>query len=155
MSHQFGGYRFVERQTCAPWVWLIMAIIICSLVWAALSGSRGGGQGVLALPAVLLALIVNLLLMRTQVDDRQITVKFGWLFTMYARHIRLTQIESAESVTYSPLGEYGGWGIRGLGKKRALNMRGNRGVQLVLSSGERLLIGSQEPNELAEAIQAA
>ncbi len=36
---------------------------------------------------------------------------------------------------------------------KAYNVSGNRGVQLKLSSGKGLLIGSQRPEELAQAIQ--
>ena len=36
---------------------------------------------------------------------------------------------------------------------KAYNVSGNRGVQLKLSTGNGLLIGSQRPEELAQAIQ--
>jgi hypothetical protein len=57
--------------------------------------------------------------------------------------------------TYSPIWEYGGWGIRGsFGKGKAYNVSGNKGVQLVFKSGKRLLIGSQRAEELEEAIRS-
>lgn len=51
---------------------------------------------------------------------------------------------------YSPILEYGGWGIRyGLfGKGNAYNMSGNTGLQLVFNNGKKLLIGTQKQNEL-------
>ena len=53
---------------------------------------------------------------------------------------------------YKPIREYGGWGIRyGRGGK-AYNVSGNKAVQLVLKNGKRLLIGSQRPDKLVEAI---
>jgi hypothetical protein len=62
-------------------------------------------------------------------------------------------IVGCEVRTYRPLREYGGWGVKyGRGGK-AYNVSGNRGVQLKLSSGKGLLIGSQRPEELAQAIQ--
>lgn len=56
--------------------------------------------------------------------------------------------------TYRPIIEYGGWGIRySLGfKSKVYNMSGNRGVQLILKNGKKLLIGSQRADELADAI---
>ena len=57
-------------------------------------------------------------------------------------------------MTYSPLVEYGGWGIRGWGKNVALNARGNRGVRLMLMDGRRVLVGSQRAEELAAALGA-
>jgi hypothetical protein len=57
--------------------------------------------------------------------------------------------------TYRPIRDYGGWGIRyGRGGK-AYNVSGNRGVMLELSDGQKLLIGSQRPEELANAINLA
>ncbi len=51
------------------------------------------------------------------------------------------------------LREYGGWGVKYGRAGKAYNVSGNRSVQLKLSSGKGLLIGSQRPEELAQAIQ--
>lgn len=67
---------------------------------------------------------------------------------------RFEDIVSCEVRTYRPIRDYGGWGVRyGRGGK-AFNVSGNRGVQVKLSSGKGLLIGSQHPKELAQAIQS-
>jgi hypothetical protein len=69
--------------------------------------------------------------------------------------IPLARIKTAEARTYRPLLEYGGWGIRyGLGGK-AYNVGGNRGVQLKLENGKRILFGSHEADALAAAIKGA
>ncbi len=57
--------------------------------------------------------------------------------------------------TYSPLRDYGGWGIRWGQGGKAYNVSGNRGVMLELSRGRKLLIGSQKPEQMAEAIALA
>ena len=55
---------------------------------------------------------------------------------------------------YSPLREYGGWGIKcGKGGK-AYNVSGDRGLQLVFNNGKRLLIGSQKADELEQAMRS-
>ena len=56
--------------------------------------------------------------------------------------------------TYRPIREYGGYGIRYSSKGKAYNVSGDRGVQIELLNGERLLIGSQRADELWRAIQA-
>ena len=57
--------------------------------------------------------------------------------------------------TYSPIKDYGGWGIRyGRGGK-AYNVSGNRGVMLEFLDGKKLLIGSRRPEALAEAMGLA
>lgn len=56
--------------------------------------------------------------------------------------------------TYSPISEYGGWGIRcGLfGHGKAYNVSGNRGLQIIFTNKKRLLIGSEKPEQLKSAI---
>jgi hypothetical protein len=72
------------------------------------------------------------------------------------RAIRLRDIASAEAVTYHPLADYGGWGVRWAGSRgMAYNVSGNRGVQLVLADGRRILVGSQRAEELAMALRLA
>jgi hypothetical protein len=79
---------------------------------------------------------------------------------LYVRFFPLTQqkipfedIGRCEVRTYNPIREFGGWGIRyGKGGK-AYNVSGNRGVQLELSNGKRLLIGSEQPEELARVLE--
>ncbi|MES2087546.1 MAG: DUF6141 family protein [Patescibacteria group bacterium] len=54
---------------------------------------------------------------------------------------------------YKPVREYGGWGLRGLGKKRALSVSGDQGLQLEFVSGNTLLIGTAKPAELTEVLK--
>ena len=71
------------------------------------------------------------------------------------RVIPIDNIARFKARIYSPIGEYGGWGLRGLGKNRAYNISGNRGVELVLKDGRIIMIGSQRAEELAQAINNA
>ena len=51
------------------------------------------------------------------------------------------------------IAEYGGWGVRMRRGGMAYNVSGDRGVQLELMDGKRILIGSQRAGELADAIR--
>lgn len=64
-------------------------------------------------------------------------------------------IESAQVRTYDPLFEYGGWGIKyGFnGQGKVYNIAGNQGLQLVFKSGDKLLIGTQKPEEIQAAVR--
>jgi hypothetical protein len=55
---------------------------------------------------------------------------------------------------YSPISEYGGWGLRfGLfGKGTAFNVSGNKGLQIEFTNNNRLLIGTNKPEELSETL---
>ena len=85
----------------------------------------------------------------TEVRDDGLYVRF---YPLSHRIIHFEKIKSCEVKTYKPIKEYGGWGIRYGRKGKAYNISGNRGVQLELSKGKPLLIGSQKPEELAQAI---
>ena len=87
----------------------------------------------------------------TEVRDDALYIRF---FPLTQQRIPFEDISRCEVRTYNPIREFGGWGIRyGRGAK-AYNVSGNRGVELQLSNGKRLLIGSQRPPELAQAIEA-
>jgi len=65
------------------------------------------------------------------------------------------QIRAVERRTYSAIREYGGWGLRtGWGSKRAFNMRGHEGVELTLTDGSKIMLGSENAAELESVIRA-
>jgi hypothetical protein len=84
-----------------------------------------------------------------EVRVRLVPVNVGWV-TFWAG-----EIERAEARRYRPIREYLGWGIRWGPSGRAYNLNGDRGVQLVLASGRRVLIGSERADELEAAIAEA
>lgn len=54
---------------------------------------------------------------------------------------------------YRPLFDYAGWGFRGTQKKRVLSVSGNKGIQLVMKDGTKLLIGTKKPDEVTEILK--
>jgi hypothetical protein len=157
---------FREEQNFAWWVYALLAAMFVSTITAALW--RGGpllpsAQGWsiqapvtllvgLGLPSVL---VLGVLRMTTEVTPTDCRVWFGWLPT-YRQSVPLSALQRVEVVNYRPLRDCGGWGIRrGRGGERVLSARGDRGVRLHLADGSRLLIGSQRPEELAQALEQA
>jgi hypothetical protein len=71
------------------------------------------------------------------------------------RRIPLDTIVKVQARSYHPLREFGGWGIRFVlfGNKRAYSVSGNRGVELLLNNERRILIGSEQADQLAQAIE--
>ncbi len=76
-------------------------------------------------------------------------VPFHWSFL----RISLDTVRAVHALTYRPLIEYGGWGIRYVKGGKAYNISGNRGVRLDFSNGKHLLIGSRNPEELVRAVE--
>lgn len=98
------------------------------------------------LPAFVIALRLD-----TIVDHERVLIRFR---PLTSKTICGSEIRSASVRSYRPMREFGGWGLRGFGFHRAFTMNGNMGVQLVLASNDRILIGSERPEELATAIGA-
>jgi hypothetical protein len=140
-------------------------VVWCGLIWAHQHADKpmgGDGLGTSGLAFGLLAgvllpimIVAGLLRMTTEVGPTDLRVWFGWIPT-YRRVVPIVTIQRLEVVTYRPLADYGGWGIRqGRDGTRVLNARGNRGVRIELADGTKLLVGSQHPEELARALERA
>lgn len=86
----------------------------------------------------------------TEVRKDRLYIRF---FPFTHHEIAFEDIRHCEVQTYSPIREFGGWGIRYGRRAKAYNVSGNRGVQLELADGKRFLIGSGRPEELARAIE--
>jgi hypothetical protein len=131
-----------------PWVWVILVSITgFNTFIAATKDAPWWGA---AVPAVVLVLFAFLTL-TTEVRDGKVKASFG---PFARREFDVRDIENAEAITYRPLRDYGGWGIRRGRKGWAFNVSGNRGVLLHLRDGKTLMIGSQRSEELAAAIDA-
>jgi hypothetical protein len=113
--------------------------------------TQGFSPAIVAVLLAVVALLGALLTLRltTTVTRDSVSVRYGFL---YETRVPLTEIALAEAVEYAPLREYGGWGIRGSRRRRALNARGNQGVLLTRTDGTTLLVGSQRPRELLDAL---
>ena len=133
--------------------WALGGVLLLGAVSLGIAAHSGAGGS--ALSALGAALLVTLLVGRmgivTEVTDGQLRVRL-WPFP--TKTYALADIESAEVRTYRPIREYGGWGLRVGPSGMAWNAYGDQGVQLVLRGGRRVLIGSQDPEALARAIQA-
>jgi hypothetical protein len=83
----------------------------------------------------------------TQIDREGVHYRF-FPFHFKFHLIPREMIEKAEVVTYKPLRDYGGWGIRFGSKGKAYNVRGDKGLQLSLQNGRQILFGTQNEREL-------
>jgi hypothetical protein len=164
-SEGFCFYREVQRFR-QPWLWLLVAgvsgISIWSFVQQIILGKPFGQNPASDAGVVIIAVIfgpafpilfyaINL---TTEVRSDGLYLRF-FPFHLGFRRIPAETLNRCEVQTYRPIRDYGGWGIRyGRGGK-AYNVSGDRGVILGLSDGSRLLIGSQKPEELVNAIKLA
>ena len=99
----------------------------------------------------LLTIVFLLFKLETQIKEDGIYVRFFPIQRTY-RYYSWESISKCYVREYQPIIEYGGWGLRGFKKNRALNISGNIGLQLEFKDGKRLLIGTNKPKELSELI---
>ncbi len=69
--------------------------------------------------------------------------------------IDLATVSLVDIVTFDPVRDWGGFGIRSNKRGRAYIAGGNHGVQLTFAKGKTILIESQAAGELASAIREA
>ena len=106
--------------------------------------------GFLGTLSVLLISIVPLFFFKlsTKVDEIGIHYQF-FPFQLKLKRIAWQDISKAYVRTYDPIGDYGGWGLKGgafwnSAKGKAINVSGDIGIQLELKNGQKLLIGTQK-----------
>ncbi|HTN18718.1 MAG TPA: hypothetical protein VL092_13595 [Chitinophagaceae bacterium] len=106
--------------------------------------------------SVLFLLLLNYLFfsfrLETYIRTDGIYVRF-FPFHIKFRQYTWDQLAQVYVRQYQPISEYGGWGLRGIGRNRALNVSGNKGIQLETLKGAKLLIGTNKPEEVSELLK--
>lgn len=100
-----------------------------------------------------LAVLFMVLKLETEVRSDGLYVRY-FPFHLKFKKINPEDLSEYAAREYSPLWEYGGWGIKCGKSGKAYNVKGNRGLQLVFNNGKRLLIGSQKSDELEQALHS-
>ena len=150
---------FVEEQFVKRW-WLFMFIlaIILVIIGTAYYATRTAEEETAIVISVVsiiitLAIIVPLLRLRlnTRIDEKGILTYFR-PFHFTRKFLPWEDINECFIRKYSPMEEFGGWGLRGLGRNwKAYNVEGNYGIQIRTFKGKKVLIGTLKPKE-AEAV---
>lgn len=144
------------------WIWVILIGInipfAIGIYTQIIKGESFGDKPMsnlgLVLITVFMVLFVLLFLsfnLKTEVTKDKIYFKF-FPFHIKEREYLISDIQEMKVVKYSPFGDYGGWGIRGIGNDRAFNVRGNMGLKIIFKDGKKRLIGTQKPEELQKII---
>ncbi|MBO7316230.1 MAG: hypothetical protein J6U44_03590 [Paludibacteraceae bacterium] len=136
---------FTEKQRFMQWwLWLIMILVVASAFYY----EESTLEMVVALLIPLFLFVLNL---ETEISQEGISVRF-FPFHLKKNFFSWEEIEKISVREYSPLLEYGGWGIRRGKSGGAYNVKGNIGLQLVLKNGKKILIGTQKAEELKQIL---
>jgi len=159
---------FRERQRFNQvWLWLVV-FGVAAIFWVGffyqvlLKDGLYGSDPISDVQLSILFVLVGLGLpyffyrihLTTEVLPGMLQVRF-FPFHLKPRQLPLHTVRSFEKVIYHPIAEYGGWGIRWTFHGKAYNTSGNEGVKLYFYNKKPILIGSQQADELYEAIKLA
>jgi hypothetical protein len=86
------------------------------------------------------------------VQETRIVIHLGRT-ALVRKVVAFDDIAAMRVITYRPLIEFGGWGVRGTGNRRAWTARGNRAVEITTNDGNELLVGSDHPARLEERVR--
>ncbi len=148
--------RFRQR-----WLLLLLAVVVASAWVPLLVELLGDGSDeplwalfvYVALAGALLPGWILYLKLSVVVDGEAVHIRFRGL--PVNRRIRFHEITEFEAITYRPVVEYGGWGVRWRGRgKIAYSVSGNEGVRLSLDDEKEVLVGSFRAEGLASVLAA-
>jgi hypothetical protein len=106
---------------------------------------------------LIIIFVANLILIALKLNTK--INKQGIYFQLFPFQFKYNEISWNDVLTievrkYKPIREYGGWGYRFSFKNgKAYNISGNMGLQIVLKNGDKILIGTQKPDELMEFLK--
>lgn len=147
------------------WVWVLLTPSI-AIVWFGFIqqivlgmpfGTNPGPDFAIWIVWLLVGISLPLLLWHARLEIKVYGDRLDYRWAPFVkRSVPMDRIKSATAKTYRPVMEYGGWGLRYGGKKRgwAYSMKGNRGVFIECHDGKCFLLGSEEADTLANAINA-
>ncbi len=161
---------FKEEQQFRQWwyIMLVMVSVIPSMLFCVYAlyqqvvngiqiGDSPAPNAVLAgLFAGLCVLLWSFFVMKLEVWIDEIGIHFRFFpLIIKPRVISKNEIQRYEIRKYSPIVDYGGWGIkRRLKWGRVYNVSGNIGLQLYLASGKKVLFGTQRSQAILYAMDA-
>jgi hypothetical protein len=156
---------FKEEQRFTQ-LWLMVLLSVSLLMPAGLiiqeyskrNTKMTSNQFVFGLLAILASvLLIFIFKLTTRIDEKGIHYKF-FPFHLKLKVINWNDISKAYVRTYDPIGEYGGWGLKGglfwnKSKGKCINVSGDIGIQLELKNGKKLLVGTKKENEAKSVLE--
>jgi len=130
------------------------------LIWQVILGHPWGTQpmsnaNVIGWTVFLWLIYFHLITVRLVTEVRKGELVIAMRGLWWSRRVPLDSIQSVETITHDIASDYGGYGIRSTREGKAYVAGGTRGVRLTLAAGEKLVVGSQRPDDLAAVLGVA
>ena len=147
----------------SPWIWVPVigfAVIFCFFIVRSAIGNFSGLTpnplfGSILVGSLCIPLLIIILLWKSSftvgVYSNEIRFRLK-PFHFSDQLIPISKIKEVEVISFRPLRDFGGYGIRyGQGGK-AYIVSGGKGVRIKCNDGTTFVLGSQNPQKLAESI---
>lgn len=145
------------------WIFILLGIIILLFIYAIIQqtilkipfGDNPAPTwllGIFSLIPVLFLVLFYRSKLQLEISEKELTFHFR-PFHKKAKKISWSEIQQAYTRKYSPISEFGGWGLRRGLKGKAYTTSGDFGLQLKLKNGTQILLGSQKVEELEQILQ--
>ena len=154
------GIYFKESQKIdLSWKWIFFIGLYVLMFWA-LIDQFSKEIDITAVSSIIFSLcliiffniVIVIMKLDTEIDEAKISYRYK-PFHVKPRIIYWDEISDFYTRDYKPLKEYGGHGLqRKLKYGRAFTVSGKKGLQLILKSGKKILIGTHKPKELEMVI---
>ncbi len=158
-------YYKEEQKFTQVWIWMLLSAVSGIWIWQLIQqvfmgipfGNNPSSDLIVILTGLfplLTIILFRFLTLETIINEEGISYRFR-PFQRKPKVIKTEDILRFDVKKYSPLKDYGGWGIRyGSAKNgRAYNVSGNQGVLFEFKNGKRFLLGTQKPSEIRSALE--
>ncbi len=167
-DRRFSVPEYEETQRWPDWsVWLVtigaggFILFMLVMAWRAAAPCWQGGTPNWPIVAICLVAAAAETFVIYMFAAGKLTIQvyhdgiFVRLHPFPGRLIPFEQVEEIASAHFSPLRDFGGWGVRWRGRTTAYIIRGNRGITVKLRNGRTVVIASQDPDALTAIAQRA
>ncbi|MEN2283627.1 hypothetical protein AAGF08_15900 [Algoriphagus sp. SE2] len=96
---------------------------------------------------LLIFLFILNLKLETRIDDSGVSFRY-FPFIRNWRKIEKDRILSIQVINYSPITDYGGWGLKGNKTAKAYSILGNEGLLISTGEKKKIMIGTSKAKEL-------
>lgn len=166
--------EFSEKQY--PPLWLVripligIGIMLCIFCILQIGFNKSIGNNpmsnvelaILTIFFILFSLLFSSCNLQTNINKDGVYIKY-FPFHLKYKYYSWESIERSQIIRYNPLKEFGGWGIKTSifrfqnfrikkSKNICYTISGNKGLELTMKDGKRVVIGTQKPNDLEEAL---
>jgi hypothetical protein len=145
------------------WLWLLIVFSTIISWWGAISqllykkpfGNNPAPDSIMVVIWILFGILLPILFLKinllVEISSEGIFVKF-FPFHLSKKKILFQEITNVSAITFNPIRDFGGWGIRYGTKGKAYTVSKNKGVQLEFKDGKKTVIGSKNSDLLAQVI---